>query len=476
MTLQLHKLLARQFSRLNLNVESLPADLEQWQKFVTHINNVYIEADQERYILERSMEISSRELLDLNAKLENAQHVAHLGYFHYEKKSSMLILSTELYSMLGLDAANATILYEKFLTLVHDNDRTRFKECVKKTFLEGTRFEFELRIRNAKGEFRWYLIIGDPSQKNSAQLEYQLSGVAMDINTRKTAEEAIAELNRQLVTSARRAGMADVATSILHNVGNVLNSTNVSIELLQENLAKQNYNKLLAITKLMKENLPTQPDYLAQDPKGKMIPEYLISLADIIAKDQEKFAKEVANLNQNIQHIREIVAMQRSISGVMGIAEEVSLPNIIESALQMSGAPFDRHNITINKEFEDTPAILIDKTKLSQILINIIQNAKASLIADVDKNEKHINLAIKNTANKNEIIITVTDNGLGIAPENLVKMFTFGFTTKKDGHGFGLHSGALAAKEINGNLRVESDGLGQGATFILTLQTTPYTQ
>ena len=69
--------------------------------------------------------------------------------------------------------------------------------------------------------------------------------------------------------------------------------------------------------------------------------------------------------------------------------------------------------------------------------------------------------------------IAVIDTGIGISPENLTRIFAHGFTTRKDGHGFGLHSGALAAKELGGKLSVESAGLGQGASFVLDLPFAP---
>jgi signal transduction histidine kinase len=71
------------------------------------------------------------------------------------------------------------------------------------------------------------------------------------------------------------------------------------------------------------------------------------------------------------------------------------------------------------------------------------------------------------------VAIIVRDNGVGILPENLTRIFGHGFTTKKDGHGFGLHSGALAAKQMNGALSVQSAGPGKGAAFTLELPIAP---
>src|SRR5206468_3937091 len=118
------------------------------------------------------------------------------------------------------------------------------------------------------------------------------------------------------------------------------------------------------------------------------------------------------------------------------------------------------------REFKDVPDVTVDKQKVLQILVNLIRNAKHAC-DETGRPDKRLTLGIAN--GNGRIKISVRDNGVGIPPENLTRIFNHGFTTRKDGHGFGLHSSALAAKEMGGSLSVHSEGQGRGATFILEL-------
>ena len=112
------------------------------------------------------------------------------------------------------------------------------------------------------------------------------------------------------------------------------------------------------------------------------------------------------------------------------------------------------------------PPVYLYKHKVLQILINLVRNAKYA--CDASENPvKRLTLRVVN--NPDRIQISVIDTGIGISAENLPHIFEHGFTTRKDGHGFGLHSAAMAAKEMGGSLTVFSAGINQGATFTLEL-------
>lgn len=113
------------------------------------------------------------------------------------------------------------------------------------------------------------------------------------------------------------------------------------------------------------------------------------------------------------------------------------------------------------------PPVTIDKHRVLQILINLIRNAKHAMDATGREDKMLVLRTAPSVAGRVQII--VQDNGVGISSENLMKIFHHGFTTKKDGHGFGLHSSINAAREMHGDLRVHSNGLGAGAVFTLEL-------
>jgi C4-dicarboxylate-specific signal transduction histidine kinase len=207
--------------------------------------------------------------------------------------------------------------------------------------------------------------------------------------------------------------------------------------------------------------------YLTTDPKGKLVPGFVVQLAREISKEHSALQKEHEHLARNVEHIKEIVAMQQNYAGVSGFIEKISLSELVEDALLMNTAGFSRHGIKLIRQFSDVSQVLADKHKVLQILINLVQNAKYALDTSTTEDRQ---LKVTITSNgDNRVQLIVSDNGVGIPPENLTRIFSHGFTTKKNGHGFGLHSGALAAKEMGGSLKADSAGPGLGATFTLEL-------
>lgn len=467
--MELHKLLSRQLSRQELNENTMPSNLKQWQDFLDRVNKTYNESDQERYLLERSLEISSREMTELNQKLETAQQIARLGYWYHNRVTKKNIWSKELYSMFGLHADQPAPNLEKILELTHEQDRPQLKECIEAAFSKGLSYELEIRLQGLnekKEEYRWYHMIVKPLNTSALSVD-QLAGVMMDITGRKKIEEELEILHQQLVTSARRAGMADVATSILHNVGNVLNSANVSVELILEYINDPYFSKLFSVNKMIVENSNNLSDYFTNDPKGKLLPQYLMDLNCYFENSHKNILKEIEDLDTHMNHIREITAMQKSLSGVSDTIEKIYIPEIIDSAIKMCGHGPKPNKILIYKKLDGSHYTQSDRIKLLQIMVNLVQNAKDALLASNIK-EKIISISTKNVRS-NEIELTVSDNGAGIPQENLTKIFSLGFTTKPHGHGFGLHSSAIVAKELGGSLIASSNGLMQGAVFTLTL-------
>ena len=176
--------------------------------------------------------------------------------------------------------------------------------------------------------------------------------------------------------------------------------------------------------------------------------------------------REVDILVQNIVHVKEIVAMQQNYVKAMGLVESLKVKDLVEDAIRLNNGAMVRHNVTVVQEFDEVPPIQAEKHKALQILVNLLRNAKHAC-DDSGREDKQITLRI--TGGENRVKITVSDNGIGIPAENLARIFNHGFTTRKDGHGFGLHNSANAAKEMGGVLLVYSAGVGQGATFTLEL-------
>jgi signal transduction histidine kinase len=207
--------------------------------------------------------------------------------------------------------------------------------------------------------------------------------------------------------------------------------------------------------------------FLSADERGRQIPAYLKQLAEHLNAEQADMRKELNELVLNVEHIKEIVATQQNYARVLGVTESVNLPDVMEDAIKIHGGAYERHGIKLIREYDAVPHVTVDKHKVMQILINFLSNAKYACDAG-GKEHKTVTVRIKQ-AGKDRVRLEVADNGIGIAPENLRRIFSQGFTTRKGGHGFGLHSGALAAKELGGDISVESDGVGKGATFVLEI-------
>src|SRR6202050_1000830 len=182
--------------------------------------------------------------------------------------------------------------------------------------------------------------------------------------------------------------------------------------------------------------------------------------------ERDVASAELAVLRGNVEHIKEIVAMQQSYARRSGVTDIVDIRTLVEDSLRMNEGAFSRHGVTLVRDFQEVPLITVDKHKVLQILVNVIRNAKYAC-DEAKAGERRVTVRVR--AANDSVLISVIDTGVGIPKENLNRIFNHGFTTRPDGHGFGLHSSALAAKALGGSLHAESAGPGQGATFTLTL-------
>jgi len=276
-----------------------------------------------------------------------------------------------------------------------------------------------------------------------------------------------AEAQTQLAAAARQAGMAEIATNVLHNVGNVLNSVNISADLVSRKLRTSKALGLGKAVQLMNQHADDLGDFISHDEKGKLLPSYLNQLVDALAIEQQSMTDELEQLTKSVDHIKEIVSAQQSYAGASSIAETVQIKALIEDALRMNAGTLAARQITVVRDFADTPLLQLDKHRVLLILVNLIKNASSAMD---ERPEPGPQITLHSEVQQGTTLaIKVIDNGEGIAPENLTRIFAHGFTTRKDGHGFGLHSCVLAAMEMGGSLEAHSEGPGKGATFTLKL-------
>jgi PAS domain S-box-containing protein len=328
------------------------------------------------------------------------------------------------------------------------------------------------RMTEEDGTPYWWLTTKMPWRNEKGEIVGTF-GVTRDITPMKEAEAKLEEINKRFAHTSRMAGMAEVASDVLHNVGNVLNSVNVSCSLVIDRVRESNFDNLAKVPALIRSQAGQLETFFGPDPRGAQVLGYLEAVAGDFTEQREFLLKELSQLRNHIDHIKRIVAMQQNYAKVSGISELITPEQLVEDAVQINAGALTRHQVELQREFSPTPPLLVDKHKVLQILVNLISNAKYAIGA-VRRTDKQITLRVA-TDGPDEVLIQVTDNGMGIARENLTRIFAHGFTTRHDGHGFGLHSGALAAKELGGALTAHSDGPGCGATFALRLPLRPPT-
>jgi signal transduction histidine kinase len=294
--------------------------------------------------------------------------------------------------------------------------------------------------------------------------------VIQDTTERKAQEMELERVHKELVAASREAGMAEVATNVLHNVGNILNSVNISASLVAERLRQSKAAGVARLAALLLEQGERVGEFISEDARGKRVPEYLAALGEQLVADQRTALTELALLRENLEHIKDTVNMQQSYAKLCGVTETVEVVDLVEDSLRLNAGAFARHGVTVQREFGEVPAINVDKHKVLQILVNLVRNAKYAC-DDSGRSDKQITLRIAPLLSG--VSIAVQDNGIGIPPQNMSRLFQHGFTTRAAGHGFGLHSGALAAQELGGTLRAESEGEGRGACFTLELPLSP---
>ena len=275
------------------------------------------------------------------------------------------------------------------------------------------------------------------------------------------------EAQAALMTSARQAGMAEIATNVLHNVGNVLNSLNVAVGMAGQRLRQSRLTGLGKAVGLLDEHQADLPRFLGEDPKGRLLPDYLHKLDDSLKQEHGEMQLELEQMSKSIDHLKDIVATQQAYAGTQQVVAPTSVQALVDDALRMNAGALSRHQIVVEQDIAPMPELPLDRHRTLQILINLIGNAKQAM--DAEGATGHLLKIRAWRDDTGALSLSVQDEGDGIPAENLARIFAHGFTTRKDGHGFGLHSCVLAAREMGGELNVHSDGPGCGATFTLVL-------
>jgi Na+/proline symporter/signal transduction histidine kinase len=287
-----------------------------------------------------------------------------------------------------------------------------------------------------------------------------------EILERKKAQAELVGVSQKLADAAHRAGKAEVATNVLHNVGNVLNSVIVSVRLAIERVTASRVPNVGRVAELLEAHRADLGHFVQHDPQGQRLPGYLKNLAQHLTAEQGELLSELQSVNEKADHIKHVVGVQQEFAGVASFQQATDVAALLEDGIRIN--TLDRDGVEIVREVADVPRVLLDKHKVLQILVNLLSNAKYAVLQNEGGTSKRVTVRVT-LHDTGSIVIAVADTGMGIAEADLGRLFQHGFTTRKEGHGFGLHAAAVAAQEMGGTLRAESRGRGQGATFTLEI-------
>jgi C4-dicarboxylate-specific signal transduction histidine kinase len=276
--------------------------------------------------------------------------------------------------------------------------------------------------------------------------------------------------SRDLTQRAHLAGMAEVASAVLHNVGNVLNSLNVSASLLREKIEHSRLDDLRRVADLVIERREALTALFREDPAGRLLPDLIAAVTETLKAEQVGQLTDLDHVVKGVAHIREVIQVQQNYAGASALREVARPEALLDDALSLCRVDIDLLGARIVREVTPgLPDVMVDRHSVLEILINALRNAREAM--EAFPAEAHVLTLRASLVPNGGVRLSVGDTGMGIAPENTEQLFTYGFTTKSGGHGFGLHHAAIAARKMGGVLRLDSAGPGLGATCSLELPT-----
>jgi len=398
------------------------------------------------------------ELEALSVRFAIATRAANAGVWEWNERTGENWWNETLYGIYGLPLASAPPPHSTRLGMIHPDDRAMAQSNLERILNGLGQVHVQFRLIRPDGRIAHLDAVA--TRVTDAAMDRRIIGITLDITERVAAEERERQLQKQLREASYQSGMAEVATGVLHNVGNILNSLGVSSSTVRARLRTSQFDRVARVAGMLDANRDTLRDFFASDPRGQRLPQYLSALSGRLRNDIDDLGHELDAIDGHIQYLREIVQAQQSFARNGGAEEAVNVRELLATALTLKGQ--ELHDVQITRDIPDLPEVWTDRYKLLQIIVNFVGNA-SDAIAGNEPAKKQI--AIRARLTDDWLEIAVEDFGVGIAPDLLGRIWEFGFTTKTHGHGFGLHSAAVAAQQLGGSVTASSPGPGQGACF-----------
>ncbi len=399
------------------------------------------------------------ELEELSLRFDIATRAANAGVWDWDERTDEIWWNDNMYSIYGVPAATFRPTYGSVCALIHPDDLVHAESSWAEAMRSAHPLHVEFRVVRSDGTIVYLdtlaATLSDPHTSGR-----RLVGITVDISARVAAEQRERELQKQLVEASHHSGMAEVATGVLHNVGNVLNSLGISASTAQAHVQSSPFDRIERIAAM----LDAAGNETAPDSRTKLISEYLRALSTQMRRDSEVVRHEIDAINGHVQYLREIIQAQQSFARVGGTEEAVNVRELVESALMLKS--HELKGTAVTRDIPEMSKVWTDRYKLLQIIVNFITNACDAMAANGSAERR---LAVRARQIDAGIEIAVEDSGVGIPADLMERIWEFGFTTKPHGHGFGLHSSAVAAQQLGGTVSADSPGAGKGARFAVRL-------
>jgi PAS domain S-box-containing protein len=403
------------------------------------------------------------ELEALSIRFGIATRAAQAGVWEWQERTDALWWNDTMYAIYGYKAGSFPPTLSTLIAMIHPEDLPRAQAAWDGALSDSGQQHVQFRITRPDGGIvhveSLATLVTDPDTSDR-----RLVGITLDISQRVEAAQRERRLQKQLREASHQSGMAEVATGVLHNVGNVLTSLGVASSTVQLRLKASQFDRVERVAAMLEAHRGALGDFVANDPRGKHLPEYLSALGVQLKKDAEGLRQEIEAIGGHVQYLCEIVQAQQSFAHGGSAEEAVDVRELVDTALRLKAQ--ELKGVQIEREIADVPEILTDRFKLLQIIVNFIANACDAMVANA-ADARHISVRAQLVAGQLEI--AVDDSGVGIPAELLPRIWEFGFTTKVHGHGFGLHGSAVAAQQLGGTIVGTSPGPGLGASFRVTI-------
>lgn len=401
----------------------------------------------------------------IESQVQEALGSAFVGLFTYSRER--LFLFDETFELVG---ANEPALAQ-FCT----ND---WETCRRRSFgsvfrVDATIFQDRVREASRQNSAHYDQMLADFKDKHGTSCRLKswlVTGegrefIVVSVVPQSEKREAPDRGENDLKELAAQAEVSKVANGLIHNLGNLFNSINISTQALVEVVRDSKIPELLKANRLFLKNLDNIGEYVTKDPAGRYLPEFYRSVGDFLKEDLEKLHTELGDIAEKVAFIKEMINTQQDYAKSESVTRKLALNDVVDRALQIELPSMTKRGIRIEKNYQARFFVYGIKSKVLHVFLNLFKNAKEAMTS-TDHQDSFLKIEIKSLP-ENKVEVTVTDNGAGIDPVDIDKMFSYGFTTKPDGHGFGLYTSAEAMNQLGGSITVSSEGAGRGARFRL---------